>query len=251
MRTCFTLLLAFLCSANSSVHAQGGNQTVFQRVFTDKTDTGASAPVRNVAQTEHLLYWEVSDVPPGTCVSTPHIALEASFDGSNFFIIAFEQGVSGIYFSGTLAAKGSYPYIRASIPGTSPNCKVNAWYSGTLAPSLTRWGLTERGAFFSSVTTSTQGENILQANPGGVTINIESLVVRSYGTQTNVEIYCEKADSSFERYVFRPGPMTAGDTIVFPPGDLPYAKCAKGSLLTANLSDPVTVTFYLLVSFGN
>jgi len=133
------ILAALLCCGTANAQAN-----VVQKVITDATATTQTDPVTNQGQTQHLLYATYVD-NGGTCVAQnklAYIRLQAAFattSGSpdKFFDITsnpakqvpIQNTVSDYYVVST--ASGLYPFVRVLLSNVSPNCKVNAWYSGS------------------------------------------------------------------------------------------------------------------------
>lgn len=116
------------------VHAQfigyTSPQTVQQTVFTNQS-TATTFNVANLGQSVHLL----SYVTNGPCTSL-QLRLEGSNNGTVFFALTNDaldsasNPVSGTSFSGSIAAIGYYPVIRANLVAIS-GCTISASYSGS------------------------------------------------------------------------------------------------------------------------
>jgi hypothetical protein len=94
--------------------------------------------VRNIGQTAHYLYY-LTDVPGGSELVQFSIELDASYDGTNWFLIS-QPSVDTV--SGAIFAVGYYPYVSVNLTkwtAVGAGVTVSAWYSGTsTVPSFTR-----------------------------------------------------------------------------------------------------------------
>lgn len=119
------------------------SDTLTVRVFDNQTVTGNSALIRNIGQSQHLLYVRLSD-SGGTCTVPVGIAtfvliyLEGGFDGVNYFPISprsMQVAASGSIYEGLSLANGLFPYLRARLDSTYTNCRLDAWYTGSISPA--------------------------------------------------------------------------------------------------------------------
>lgn len=124
----------------SLVSAQApGTSVVYQQILTS-ANTGPSANVRNIGQSMHSLTIQYLNAPSHTC-SSPTLLLnfESSTDGSHYSVMGSPLIVlSGMATGSTvnhLIAYGAFPYVRINYAsGDSTNCRINAFYSGTIYP---------------------------------------------------------------------------------------------------------------------
>lgn len=111
--------------------------TIFQQIFTNATSAGASLKIRNIGQSQHSLFYVLSD-NGGTCsVGNGQVALhwEISEDDTNWARISPYQvraTLSGGVSTGVIVANSPAKNIRARLALNYSNCKLNAYYSGTL-----------------------------------------------------------------------------------------------------------------------
>lgn len=120
-----------------------GSDTLTVRVFDNQTVVGNSALIRNIGQSQHLLYVRLSN-SGGTCTVPVGVAtfvliyLEGGFDGTNYFPItprSMQVAASGSIYEGLSLANGLFPYLRARLDSNYTNCRLDAWYTGSISPA--------------------------------------------------------------------------------------------------------------------
>lgn len=116
------------------------SDTVSFRLFTNATTGSTSSLIRNIGQSQHLYFVQLSD-NGGSCtaLSGTHYEfyIEGSFDNATWIPISpqgvmLNTGATATTFEGFGFANGSFPYLRARYPLNYSFCKVNAWYTGTI-----------------------------------------------------------------------------------------------------------------------
>jgi len=127
-------------------------QTVQVQVFNNISAPAVSAPLQNIGQSAHILYYRAANA------RVTDLFLQASYDGTNWFAIS---NIGSHPAEGVLFASGYYPLVRVNASeilwsGTGgTTLSVSAWYSGT---SVTPGP--EAGKFHAT------GENIVPAARG-------------------------------------------------------------------------------------
>jgi hypothetical protein len=158
------LVAAFAFSSNAQDLGSVSLNTTQQQVFAGQTTTavtpntspfpctpvnGTPCTIPNKGQAAHTLFYSA---PSCTAVD---IRLEASYDGTTFFVISQDAtdnspnpigGVAGI---GALTALGYYPVVRARILTLAGGgCAVNAFYSGTAATAPSSSQVAQQASLF-------------------------------------------------------------------------------------------------------
>ena len=138
-----TISLVLLLAAPALAQRE---DTVYEQIF-DGLATGgqASAPVRNIGQSQHTVYISLDDASGQTC---PNSALfiawfEGSSDGVAYqqigsrttSIVVDPAGVQATSISATSAQ----PYLRFYVAFMATQCTADVFYSGTLYPSDPRY----------------------------------------------------------------------------------------------------------------
>lgn len=116
------------------------SDTVTYRLFTNSTTAGVSTgDISNIGQSQHLFFMQLTD-NGGTCgasASAFEFYLEGSHDGLTYVPISHRNvilsvGSTASTFQGFGFANGSWPKLRARYTQQPGNCKLNAWYTGTV-----------------------------------------------------------------------------------------------------------------------
>lgn len=130
-------LLSILLAVGAGAYAQRSD-TVSQRVFNNSLSAGPSALIRNIGQSQHLFFVKASD-GAGTCslIGSLDFFIEGSFDGSTFIPISpqtiqLSTGDTPSTWQGYSFANGAYPFLRARYTSHPTNCRIDAWYTGTI-----------------------------------------------------------------------------------------------------------------------
>lgn len=116
------------------------SDTVSYQVVSNATGIGQSSFIRNIGQSQHLIWARYSD-QGGTCglsTGSTYLFLEASYDNINFFAISNRQMSvvnDGTYAVGNSIANGSYPFLRVRWTQNWSFCKLDVWYTGTIPPA--------------------------------------------------------------------------------------------------------------------
>lgn len=124
----------------SLVNAQApGANVVYQQILTG-ANTGPSNNVRNIGQSMHSVTVQFVNATAHTC-SNPTLTLgfENSSDSAHYSplgSVVIVKGNSDLALTPVhLVAYGAYPYIRVNyISGDTTNCRINAFYTGTIYP---------------------------------------------------------------------------------------------------------------------
>lgn len=97
-----------------------------------------SAPIRNIGQSGHLIWVQLSNKTPQVCTAPAavNIGLEASFDGARWSpvgstISSVSADANGNLIA-TATAQGAYAYIRAAVRALPASCRADVAYSGTI-----------------------------------------------------------------------------------------------------------------------
>lgn len=132
-----SLSILLLCAG--ALWAQRSD-TVAYRLFTNATASSVSSQIRNIGQSQHLFFVQLTD-NGGTCSAVAggmyEFFLEGSFDNVSYIRISSQgvmlnTGATASTFEGFGFANGAFPYLRARFLFNYVNCKVNAWYTGTV-----------------------------------------------------------------------------------------------------------------------
>jgi hypothetical protein len=135
-RTLLTLFLA--CGACFGQ----GSSTIGVKVFSNIAATQASSPLQNIGQGSHLVQVIEVNAPAQSCTTDTNIfvRLESSLD--NVTWTPFGAPISTVQvdpfgnLTGSTVAFGAFPFIRINVVGfSSTQCRLTAYYSGTLYPS--------------------------------------------------------------------------------------------------------------------
>lgn len=116
--------------------AYSADQAVAVKVWTARTDAGASAPLRNIGQSQHLL----TVLFPGRTepVEGLQLRIEASFDQVRWFAISSDlttaPAIGGRVYQ-IVAAYGPFPYIRVRSITAAPS-PMDLWYSGSIIATV-------------------------------------------------------------------------------------------------------------------
>jgi hypothetical protein len=208
--------------------------TVYQQVFTNITTTQASAPVRNIGQTSHLVLIRWTNQTGQTCGTTltDNIGLEFSADNVNYSRAGNIANFSAL--TQVIYARGNFPYIRLNARTfDTTRCQVTANYTGTFSEASVTGpllGITEN---IQTITAS--GSTSLIATPGAnAAIVIYGLTLWNAGASQNpLSLTC--------------GTNTGVTLNTFPTGTgffvplnvqtgIPYARCLDNTALSISLS---------------
>lgn len=203
--------------AISKSKAQASN-TIFQQLAKNlNTFPFTSATVRNIGQSQHIIYVQANNVAGHTCL--PHVAditINASYDTVNYFPLSAGT-VHGLFGApgtaenrtGILFATGLAPSVRAQVNSfDNVNCTLNIFYAGSLYPvyldkmenTLSAQGL--RGARFERNLAGTY--TLIPRSPTHSTdaISLYGLICNTEAVDTLVFTVGTFADSTIETETF-------------------------------------------------
>jgi hypothetical protein len=128
-------MIRFLLTLSMILSPAWSQDNIQQRVFSLRTPTsGVSSPIRNVGQSQHLIWYQFSD-SGGVCnVTTARVFLEGSFDGVNYFaltprVTTLEDRI------GQGLATGTFFALRVNSAIDVFACALTVYYSGGKAPA--------------------------------------------------------------------------------------------------------------------
>jgi hypothetical protein len=133
------LICACIVSLVPSVQAQRSD-TIYTQVTKNLATVPFTSPdVRNIGQSQHVIYVIGKNAPSHTCnPAVADIVIVASYDGTNYFPLSAGT-VQGLVSSGgrtgILFASGLAPHIAVRVNGfDNTNCILDIFYAGSLYP---------------------------------------------------------------------------------------------------------------------
>lgn len=235
----------FLCTC--ALWAQRSDTVAF-RLFTNSTSAGVSSLIRNIGQSQHLFFVVASD-GAGTCTLSANgfdFYLEGSLDGTTFIpisarTIVMSTGATASTKQGYGFANGAFPFLRARYTPHPTNCRIDAWYSGTIPttayPQLPKAQST--GYIPSLHRPSSAGTTVQIVNPttNGRIVIYGLFVYNAAATANDVTLDTRDATCTTVSNVALDVPgLTGRSSIVWPTSLVPYFIGPEGSSLCLTLS---------------
>lgn len=229
------------------------SDTVSFRLFTNSLAAGGSGLIRNIGQSQHLFFVQASD-SGGTCTLTASgfdFFIEGSLDGTTYIPIStrtilMSTGSPSSTKQGYGFANGAFPFLRARYTAHPLNCRIDAWYSGTIPttayPQLPK---AQSAGYFSSLArVSSAGSTIHLVNLSTGRIVVYGLALYNAAATAN-DVAIEARDGTCTGPVSGvvldvPG-LPARQSVVLPTGIVPWFISAEGASLCLTLGSATLV----------
>lgn len=240
----------WLCLVVLLAAAGAAAETVTVRVFNAKTPTnGVSTPVRNIGQSQHLIWLQFADSGGSCGAGSAQVWLEASYDGTTYFPLTGRLLQLDGAKSAQAVATGTYPRLRVNSANSQVNCSLTVWYSGSTDPAAFPQSLrhVQSGYIFAS-----GAANSTTANPVVVNPNAEGRVV-VYGfwthnagaTQTGELFFSPDGTCTVISATVATLNMASGAApAIWPAASVPYGYGAAGASLCFRLGGAGNATVY-------